>query len=72
MLKQSCSEAFRKDTDLLKEARKEYFSRHSYNFTAEGTCILLEVFKQMAKSTHILDTVIHDNQVVWMELDELR
>ena len=51
VLKQSHSEAFSWDTDLVKEARKECFSKHSYNFTMEGTHNLLEVFKQMAKST---------------------
>ena len=72
MLKQSHSEAFSQDTDLVKEARKEYFSMHSYNFTAEGICNLPEVFKQMAKSTNLLGTSIHEIQAVWMGLDELR
>ena len=56
----------------MKEARKEYFKRYSYNFTAEGTCNLSEVFKQMAESTDLLGTIIHEIQVVWMGLDELR
>ena len=56
----------------MKEARKEYFKRHSYNFTAEGTCNLSEVFKQMAESTNLLGTTIHEIQVVWMGPDELR
>ena len=72
MLKQSCSKAFSQDTDLVKEARKEYFSKHSYNFTTEGTHDLLEVFKWMAKSTDLLGTSIHKIQVVWMGPDELR
>ena len=72
VLKQSHSEVFSQDTDLVKEARKEYFSRHSYNFTAEGTCNLLEVFKQMAKSANLLGTSIHEIQAVWMGPDELR
>ena len=56
----------------MKEARKEYFSKHSYNFTAEGTHNLSEVFKQMAKSAMLLGTSIHEIQVVWMGPDELR
>ena len=71
VLKQSCSEAFSQDTDLVKEARKEYFKRYSYNFTVEGTCNLTEVFKQMAKSTDLLGTTIHEIQVVWTRPDEL-
>ena len=71
VLKQSCSEVFSQDTDLVKEARKEYFKRHSYNFTAEGTHNLSEVFRQMAKSTDLLGTAIHEIQVLWTWPDEL-
>ena len=72
MLKQSHLEAFSWDTDLVKEARKEYFLKHSYNFTVEGTCNLSEVFKWMAESAELSDTSIHEIQVVWMGPDELR
>ena len=71
VLKQSCSEVFSWYTDLVKEARKEYFKKHSYNFTVEGTCNLSEVFRQMAKSTDLLGTAIHEIQAVWMGPDEL-
>ena len=56
----------------MKEARKEYFKRHSYNFTAEGTHDLLEVFRQMAKSAELLGSAIYEIQEVWMGLDELQ
>ena len=72
VLKQSCLEAFSWDTELVKEAKKEYFLKHSYNFTLEGTCNLSEVFKQMAKSADLLGTSIHKIQVVWRGPDELR
>ena len=72
VFKQSCSEAFRLDTNLVKEARKEYFKRHSYNFTVEGTHDLSEVFRWMAKSTDLLGPVIHKIQAVWMGPDELQ
>ena len=55
----------------MKEARKEYFKRHSYNFTAEGTHNLSEVFRQMAKSVDLLGTT-YEIQVVWMGPDELQ
>ena len=71
MLKQSCSEVFSQDTDLVKEARKEYFKRHSYNFTAGGTHNLSEVFRWMAKSADLLGTAIHVIQAVWTWPDEL-
>ena len=63
--------AFSWDTDLVKEARKEYFKRHSYNFTAEGTHNLSEVFRQMAESANLLGTTIHEIQAVWTGLDKL-
>ena len=71
ILKQSHSEVFSWDSNLVKEARKKYFKRHSYNFTAEGTHNLSEVFRQMAESADLLGTTIHEIQVVWMGPDEL-
>ena len=38
-LRQSCLEAFSRDSDLVKEAREEYFSKHSYNFTTRAPAI---------------------------------
>ena len=55
----------------MKEARKEYFRKHSYNFTAEGTCNLSEVFRQMAKSAELLGSAIYEIQEVWMGSDKL-
>ena len=71
-LMQSCSEAFSQDSDLVKEAREEYFSKHSYNFTMEGTQDLSEIFRQMAKSAELLGTSIYEIQVLWTGPDELR
>ena len=71
VLKQSHSEAFSWDTDLVKEARKEYFKKHSYNFTVESACDLSEVFRWMAKSTELLGSAIYEIQEVWMWLDKL-
>ena len=56
-------EAFGWDSDLVKEARKEFFSKHSYNFITEGTCNLLEIFRQMATSAELLGTSIYEIQV---------
>ena len=72
VLKQSCSEAFSQDSDLVKEAREEYFSKHSYNFTTEGTCDLSEAFRQMAKSAKLLGTSIYEIKALWTGLNELR
>ena len=71
VFKQSHSEAFSWDTNLVKEARKEYFIRHSYNFTVNGIHDLSEVFRQMAKRAKLLGSAIYKIQEVWMGLDEL-
>ena len=65
-------EAFSQDSELVKEARKEFFSKHSYNFITEDTCNLSEVFRQMATSTKLLGTSIYKIQTSWTGLDELR
>ena len=62
---------FSQDSDLVKEARKEYFSKHSYNFITEGTHNLLEEFRQSAAS-ELLGTSIYEIQASWTGLDELR
>ena len=71
-LKPSCAKAFGWDSDLVKEARRELFSKHSYNFTTEGTCNLSEVFKQMAMSADLLGTSIHEIQASWTGPNELK
>ena len=71
-LKQSHLEAFSQDSDLVKEAREKNFSKHSYYFTMEGTCNLLEIFRQMAESAKLLGTSIYKIQMLWTGLHELR
>ena len=72
VLKPSCMEAFGWDSDFVKETRKEFFSKHSYNFITEGTHDLSEIFRQMATNTNLLGTSIYEIQASWMGLDELR
>ena len=59
-------------TDFVKEARREFFSKHSYNFTTEGTHDFSEIFKQMAMSAELLGTSIHEIQASWTGPDELK
>ena len=65
-------EAFGWDSDMVKEARKEFFLKHSYNFVMEGTHDLLEIFRQMATSAKLLGTFIYKIQASWMGHDELK
>ena len=71
-LKPSCMEAFGRDSDLVKEARKEFFSIHSSNFIMEGTCNLSEIFRQMATSAELLGISIYEIQATWTGPDELK
>ena len=71
-LKPSCPKEFGQDSDLVKEARREFFSKHSYNFTMEGTCNLSEIFKQMATSAELLGTSILEIQASCTVPDELK
>ena len=71
-LRPSHAEAFDQDSDLVKESRREFFSKHSYNFTMEGTHDLSKIFQQMATSTELLGTSIHEIQASWTGPDELK
>ena len=71
-LKPSCIEVFGQDSDLVKEARREFLSKHSYNFTTDSTHDLSEIFKQMATSANLLGTSIQEIQASWTGPDELK
>ena len=72
VLTQSHSEAFSQDTSLVRETRKEYFKRHSANFTEEGMCDLSEVFRHMTKTAELLGLAIYEIQEVWNGPDQLQ
>ena len=72
VLKLSHAETFCQDSDLVKETRREFFSKHSYNFIMEGTHDLSQLFKQAAASTELLGTSIYEIQASWMGPDELK
>ena len=72
VLKWSCLEAFSWDSELVKKAREEYFSKHSYNFIMDGTCDHSEIFRQIATSSKLLGISIFKIQAVWSGLDELK
>ena len=72
VLTQSHSEVFSWDTSLVRETRKEYFKRHSPNFTMEGMHDLSEVFRHMAKTAELLGLAIYEIQEVWKGPDKLQ
>ena len=71
-LKPSCVKAFSQDSDLVKEAREAFFSKHSYNFIDDGTHNLSKIFWQMATNVELLGTLIHKFHTSWMGPEELK
>ena len=43
-LKPSHTEALGQDSNMVREARREFFSKHSYNFATDGNCNLSGIF----------------------------
>ena len=72
VLKLSHAEAFSQGSDLVREARRDFFLKHSYNCTTEGTHDLSEIFRQMATNADLLGTSIHEIQVSWTGIKELK
>ena len=57
---------------MVKEARREFFLKHSYNFTTDGNCNLSGTFRQLAVSANQLGTSIHEIQASWTGPKELK
>ena len=64
-LKPSCAETFSQDSDMVREARREFFLKHSYNFTTYGNCNLSGIVRWLVASTNLLSTSIHEIQASW-------
>ena len=61
-LKPRCAEAFLRDSSIVVEARLLIFSKHSYNFTDDGSRDLSRIFKKLAVSASLLGTTIYEIQ----------
>ena len=57
---------------MVKEARREYFSKHSFDFTSDSNCDLSGMFKCMATSVGLLGTSIYETQSPWTGPEELK
>ena len=71
-LKPSQAVVFSWDSDMVKEARREFFSKHSYNFTTDSTHNLSRTFRQLAASSNPLGTSIYEIQSSWTGPKELK
>ena len=57
---------------MVKEARREFFSKHSYDFTTDVTNNLSRTFRWLAVSTDPLGTSIYEIQSSWTGPKELK
>ena len=71
-LKPSHAEAFLRDSDIMTEARLNFFSKHSYNFTGDSSWDLSTIFKKLAISASLLSTEIYEIQSSWAGPEELK
>ena len=71
-LKPNCAEVFSWDSKMVKEARREYFSKHSYYFIMDSNCNLSGMFKHLATSAGLLGPSIYKIQSPWMGPEELK
>ena len=70
--KSNCTKAFSWDSDMVKEARREYFSKHSFDFILDGNHNLSGTFKHLATSAGLLGTSIYETQSPWTGPEELK
>ena len=71
-LKASCAKALSQDSDMVKEARREFFLTHIYDFTSDGLRDLSRTFKHLAAGTSLIGTSIYELQSSWTGPDELK
>ena len=71
-LKPSWAETFSQESDIIKEGRIHFFSNHPHNWIHVGTHDLSNIFKELAESASLLGEAIHEIQLLWTGLEELK
>ena len=71
-LKPSHVKVFSWNSNMVREARREFFLKHSYNLTTDDTHDLSRTFRQLTVSADLLDTSIHEIQASWTGPKELK
>ena len=57
---------------MVIEARREFFLKHSYDFTTDSAQDLSGLFRHLAESTNLLGTSIYEIQSSWTGPEELK
>ena len=71
-LKEPHCDTFSKESAVVKAARQAYFKIHQTNFKEEGSHDLSSTFQDMASSTNLLGTKVHEVQEEWFGWQELK
>ena len=64
-LKESHKKALSKESEVVKMAKQAYYKAKQPSFEQEGSYDLSSTFEQMASSTNLLGTEIHEVQESW-------
>ena len=57
---------------MVRQARREYFSKHSFDFTSEGTHNISRMFRCLAIKAGLLGTSIYETESPWSGAEELK
>ena len=71
-LKYSHSDAFNRDSGLIKEARAHYFAMHPWDWTQGNTEDLSNIFRGLVQCAGLLDECIFELQDLWRGPDHLK
>ena len=65
-------DAFSQDSSPIKEARECYFPTHPWDWACGNTDNLSDIFRELAQGAGLLGKFIHEIQVSWNGLEELK
>ena len=71
-LKPSHVDAFSQDSSPIKEARECYFATHPWDWACSNMDDLSDIFRELAQGAGLLGKFIHEIQVSWNGLEELK
>ena len=71
-MKYSSSDAFSRDSGLIKEARADYFTMHPWDWTQGNMEDLSDIFRGLAQGAGLLGECIFELQDLWRGPDHLK
>ena len=71
-MRSKCTDAFSRDSDLMKEARAHYFTTHPWDWTHSNMEDLSDMFKGLVQEAGLLGESIFEIQWSWEGLEHLK